>query len=93
MGARSYSLYLFHFTYLSWFLGTLVPRLVRHMPHSLAIIVAVATAFALTVLLAALCYRFIEQPAMNMKKRIKYGSPRMSDPAWAAARPAILESD
>ena len=68
LGARSYALYLFHFTYRSWFMFSVAPRLAQFMPHRLAILVAIAAAFALTVFLASLSYRIIEQPAMNIRE-------------------------
>jgi peptidoglycan/LPS O-acetylase OafA/YrhL len=85
LGARSYGLYLFHLIILLWFLHSCAPRLAGFMPSKCAFLVAAAGAFGLTVLLAALCYRFIEEPAMNLKKVIKYGGvkkpPALQQPA------------
>lgn len=92
LGARSYSLYLFHFVYAGWVLGTLVPYLTGYMPHRLATIVAVAAAFAFTVFLASLCYRFIEQPTMDLKTRFKYGAARTAEIAPIVASMELVES-
>jgi peptidoglycan/LPS O-acetylase OafA/YrhL len=73
LGARSYGLYLFHFIYLEWLFNRLTPLIGRFMPFKCAQLVVAGCAFGLTVLLASLSYRFIEQPAMNLKKRLKYG--------------------
>lgn len=80
LGARSYALYLFHFTYFGWFFGAFVPYLAGFMPHSCALLATAAIVFGLTVLLAVLSYRIIEQPAMNLKKRLKYGAAKMPAP-------------
>ena len=74
LGARSYGLYLIHLIILLWFLHSFVFRIASFMPIKCAFLVAAACAFGLTVLLAALCYRFIEEPAMNLKKRLRYGA-------------------
>ena len=73
LGARSYGLYLFHYIILYWFMFSFARRISRFMPFKWAQLVTGGCAFGLTVLLAALCYRFIEEPAMNLKKRFKYG--------------------
>jgi peptidoglycan/LPS O-acetylase OafA/YrhL len=76
LGARSYGLYLFHFTYLGWFFHLASPLIARSAHHKAALFLVGAIALGVTVLLAAICYRFIEEPAMKMKKRIKYGAPK-----------------
>jgi peptidoglycan/LPS O-acetylase OafA/YrhL len=77
LGARSYGLYLFHYIFLYWLFFSLAPRIARFMPFRCAQLVACGCAFGLTVSLASLCYRFIEEPAMNLKKRLKYGVVKM----------------
>jgi peptidoglycan/LPS O-acetylase OafA/YrhL len=85
LGARSYGLYLFHFIYLEWLFIRLTPLIGRFMPFRCAQFVVAGCVFGLTVLLASLSYRFIEQPAMNLKKRLKYGDvkkpPALQQPA------------
>jgi peptidoglycan/LPS O-acetylase OafA/YrhL len=76
LGARSYGLYLFHATYLGWFFHSIAPLIAGFMAYKAALLVTGTTALGLTILLAAICYRFIEEPAMNLKKRIKYGAPK-----------------
>ncbi len=80
LGARSYALYLFHFTYFGCFFSVFAPYLAGFMPHFCALLASSAIVFGLTVLLAILSYRIIEQPAMNLKKRLKYGAVRMPAP-------------
>jgi len=74
LGARSYGLYLFHFIYLEWLFNRLTPLVGRFMPFRCAQLVVAGCVFGLTVLLASLSYRFIEEPAMNLKKRLRYGA-------------------
>lgn len=93
LGARSYGLYLFHATYANWFLTTFVERLNRHMTRMHALVLSVGTAFCLTLFLAVLSYRLIEQPAMNLKKRIRYGPVRSSELTPNMATPALAESE
>lgn len=81
LGARSYGLYLFHFTYLGWFFGSFTPGIANFIPFWCAYLIAVAVVFWLTVLLATVSYRIIEQPAMNLKKRLRYGAVKMPAPA------------
>lgn len=83
LGARSYALYLFHYTYIFWFVGPVRSFVERFAPHHLAAIISGAAALGLSVLLAALSYRIIEQPAMNMKKRLKYGPVKTPIPSVA----------
>ncbi|HVN94248.1 MAG TPA: acyltransferase [Terracidiphilus sp.] len=91
LGARSYGLYLFHYIYLEWLFKRLTPTIHRFIPLSCAQLVIGVCAFGLTVLLAGLCYRFIEEPAMNLKKKLKYGAarnqtmPQPPEPAYAKA--------
>ena len=90
-GARSYGLYLFHATYLGWFYHSVFPFFVGFMPYKAAFLLVGAIAFALTLLIAAICYRWIEEPAMNLKKRFKYGKPRESLSVPLSASVALPE--
>jgi peptidoglycan/LPS O-acetylase OafA/YrhL len=69
----SYSLYVFHFTYVAWFHDSVVPRLAKYMSTNFAFVVAACMAFCLTLMLSMLSYRFVERPVMNLKSRLKYG--------------------
>ncbi len=61
------------------------------MPYKAAFLLVGAIAFALTLLIAAICYRWIEEPAMNLKKRFKYGKPRESLSVPLSASVALPE--
>ena len=76
LGSLSYGLYVFHLPYRTWLLNTVAPRLAVYMPSRCALVVTALIGFAITLLLAVLSYRFIEQPAINLKKRFKYGAVR-----------------
>lgn len=93
LGARSYGLYLFHLTYLACFLGLFIPRAARFMPLKCAQLLAAACVFGITVLLAGLCYRFIEEPAMNLKKRLKYGPVRKPRATRQSPDPMVANAD
>jgi peptidoglycan/LPS O-acetylase OafA/YrhL len=73
LGSRSYSLYLFHYTYKTWVETVVDPKLAQHMPEKYAVLLSASLTFIVTVILADLSYRFIERPAMNLKNRFKYG--------------------
>ena len=72
LGSRSYGLYLFHFLFLDW-LARFGSQLAMHMPRRLAYLLGIALAFSFTLVLAAVCYTFVEQPAMNLKRFFPYG--------------------
>jgi peptidoglycan/LPS O-acetylase OafA/YrhL len=76
LGSLSYGLYVFHLTYRTWFLNSVASRLAVYMPFRCALVVTALIGFGITLLLAVLSYRFIEQPAINLKKRFKYGAVR-----------------
>lgn len=76
LGKLSYSLYVFHYTYIMWFQNTVIPRLTAYMPHTIAVFVSGCIAFCLTLTLSVLSYRFLEGPIVNFKKRLKYGPVR-----------------
>jgi len=84
LGARSYALYLFHFTYLVWFVKEVIPFIAGFIAYRWALLVSVSLAFWLTMLLTALNYRIIEQPAMNLKGRLRYGGVRKRIPVHSA---------
>jgi peptidoglycan/LPS O-acetylase OafA/YrhL len=93
LGSLSYGLYVFHFVYQDWFRDSLAIHLKRHMPGYVATAITIATASCLTLLLAILSYRFIERPAMNLKKRIKYGGPRSPEAPHEPAEPIFAKME
>jgi peptidoglycan/LPS O-acetylase OafA/YrhL len=74
LGTMTYGLYVYHFTYHKWFSDTFRPILSHYMPDPWAYVATAAIAFALTIGLAVLSYRFVEQPALSLKKYLKYGA-------------------
>jgi peptidoglycan/LPS O-acetylase OafA/YrhL len=93
LGSRSYGLYVIHFLFRDWFCGPFTFRLAQYMPLPLAFAVSITLAFCLTLALAVLSYRFVEQPAMNLKKRIRYGATRRPRVSLDAGEPALAQSD
>jgi peptidoglycan/LPS O-acetylase OafA/YrhL len=93
LGARSYGLYLFHLIYLHWFFQSFVPIVARFIPFNWALLVAGICAFGLTLLLASLCYRFVEQPAGSLKKRLKYGETRKVPAMRPPPSPMLVDAD
>jgi peptidoglycan/LPS O-acetylase OafA/YrhL len=93
LGSRSYGLYVIHFLFRDWFCGPFALRLAQYMPLPLAFAVSTTLAFCLTLALAVLSYRFVEQPAMNLKKRIRYGAVRKPRVSLEAVEPALAQSD
>lgn len=77
VGRISYGLYIFHILYKLLIYQTVGVWLTRFMPHWLALAMSACVALAITFALAGLAYRFIEEPAIRWKDRIKYG-PRLS---------------
>ena len=73
LGKRSYSLYIFHYTYYHFFAMNVVAQLAHYMSQRRSVVVASALAFSLTLVLAMLSYRFIEIPAQRLKQHLKYG--------------------
>ena len=69
----SYGLYVYHFTYHIWFSDSLLPVFSRHLPDPWNYVATAAVALALTIGLGMLSYRFMEQPALSLKKYLKYG--------------------
>ena len=76
LGNLSFAIYVFHFAYSKWFLGSLTPRLAALMPLSQALTISALAAFALTIALAVFNRRFVEQPIRSLTSRIKYGQQR-----------------
>lgn len=74
LGSMSYALYAYHFTYHTWFLDSLNPRLLQYLPQPFAVLATAAIALVATIALGMLSYRFIEQPALSLKKYFKYGA-------------------
>lgn len=93
LGSRSYGLYLFHYTYMNWFLTSFAGRLSTHMSRQPALLLSIGAAFSLTLVLAILSYRFIEQPAMDLKKRIAYGPVKQREWIPQPVFVALAEGD
>jgi peptidoglycan/LPS O-acetylase OafA/YrhL len=92
LGGLSYSLYVFHNLFTSYFRYTLTPRLELYMRSSLAVVASTALAFCFTLLLSILCYRFVESPLMNLKRHLRYGGVSAQREAAAEiAEPVLVE--
>ncbi|GAB4491933.1 MAG: acyltransferase [Anaerolineales bacterium] len=66
LGKISYGMYVFHFS-MTWFAARI--RDIAPMPEDLAKPLTALIAFALTLALASLSYRFVENPILNLKDR------------------------
>ena len=75
LGKRSYALYVFHQLFTPVFLDRVIPFLTDTLGRGFGRITGMALAFALTLALAELAFRFIEEPALRLKKHIRYGGP------------------
>ena len=93
LGSLSYGLYVFHLVYRQWFMDSFLYHIAAYMPLSIAYFASASIAFCLTLFLALVSYRFIERPAMNLKKRIQYGAPRNSRLALEAAGAVFSRTD
>jgi peptidoglycan/LPS O-acetylase OafA/YrhL len=91
MGRMSYSLYIFHFTFAHWFWNVVIPGFAKHMPHTLAVLLSSLLAFALTLSLSVLSYRYIETPCQKLKKRVKYGAMKGSGDSSRRGQPVLAE--
>jgi peptidoglycan/LPS O-acetylase OafA/YrhL len=89
-GSLSYALYVFHLLYLEFFIKSVPEFLAVYFSRPLAYVVSALVAFCLTLVLAVLSHRFIEGPAMNLKKRIRYG-PFKNQPVLQDAREPIFQ--
>jgi peptidoglycan/LPS O-acetylase OafA/YrhL len=74
-GRLSYGLYLWHLPVYSLYDATVAPPAVRS--YTLRLLLPFAIKFLLSVGVAALSFRFIEQPALRLKRR--YASARAGD--------------
>ncbi len=80
LGTMSYGLYVFHFIYEKWFAFTFRPMLSHYMPDLWAYLASTAVALALTIGLGMFSYRFIEQPALSLKRYLKFGPVLAANP-------------
>jgi peptidoglycan/LPS O-acetylase OafA/YrhL len=80
LGTMSYGLYVFHFIYEKWFAFTFRPMLSHYMPDLWAYLASTAVALALTIGLGMFSYRFIEQPALSLKRYLKFGPVLVANP-------------
>jgi peptidoglycan/LPS O-acetylase OafA/YrhL len=80
LGNMSYGLYVFHFTYHIWFLYSFRPRLLHYLPEPYASFATALIALAVTSALGMLSFRFVEQPALSLKRHFKYGPKRSTPP-------------
>ncbi len=92
LGSLSYSLYVFHLTYYSFFMDWLAPRLALHMRQSFAILISGTLALALTLLLSMLSYRLIEGPIMNLKRHMRYGVAHQPNTKQDLREPVLAQS-
>ncbi len=92
LGALSYSLYVFHLTFSSFFVYYLTPRLDLHMRHSLALLTSSALAFCLTLVLSLLSYRLIEGPMIKLKGRLKYGAAKTLPSSQKIGEPVLISA-
>ena len=92
LGALSYSMYVFHLTFGTYFMGTLTPELARHMRQSFAILLSGGLAFATTLALGMLSYLLIERPVMRMKHHLRYGSVIRTDLKLRVGKPVLSET-
>ncbi len=93
LGSMSYGLYIFHYPYNDWFYGPFAGFLAHFMPARLVFLVSISSAFCVTLLLAILSYRFIEGPAMKMRKRILYGPVLNRRSLQEAVEPIFARTD
>jgi peptidoglycan/LPS O-acetylase OafA/YrhL len=76
LGSMTYGLYIFHYLYLGWLHESLRGWLLGRVSPHLATVITVTIALAGTIALAMVSYRFLEQPALSLKKYVKYGPER-----------------
>lgn len=92
LGALSYSMYVFHFTFASYFMGSVTPELAMHMRQSFAILLSGALAFVTTLVLGLLSYLLIEAPVFRMKHHLRYGPVIRTDVKTRVAAPVLTET-
>jgi len=75
IGKRSYGIYLWHFPILS--------IAINNLPSKIPVPVGLALGVALTFVVAALSYRFVEQPILRWRPRTRGGTldPPQPDPS------------
>ncbi len=93
IGSMTYGLYIFHFICLLWLRDTLRQWLMEYFSPHLATVITVTTALVSTVLLAMVSYRFLEQPALSLKKYMKYGPERETKSALNRASLAAFSAN
>jgi peptidoglycan/LPS O-acetylase OafA/YrhL len=77
VGRLSYGLYIFHLLYGNYFYVTVTAQAATYMPFWIAKTISTSLALATTFALAILAYRFIEEPAMRWKDKVKYGERKV----------------
>ena len=96
LGAISYGCYAIHQLFLESALFQLIPYLQPHMPYTAAVLLVTGGSLALTIAVAAGLYRWVEQPAMGLKRLLPYGPEVTAKPlgSWSdlAGRPRDLWS-
>ncbi len=99
LGQMSYALYTFHFTYHAWFLNSLRPMLERYIAEPGAFILTLTLALALTIALGMLSLRFVELPALSLKRYFTYGresldpsNAQQADKEISLSRPAAQDA-
>jgi peptidoglycan/LPS O-acetylase OafA/YrhL len=92
IGSLSYSLYVIHMTFLRFFMDSLTPRLAEHMRQSFALLLSGSIALCMTFILAIASYKVIERPAMDVKKRLRYGPANAPARAREMQEPALASS-
>lgn len=89
VGEVSYSVYLLHFMVFPTFVKQLVGAGFDMASWPVTFALAIAT-FPLVVALAALSYRFIEKPFLNLRGRYEATNPKTSQPATATPAPVAI---
>jgi peptidoglycan/LPS O-acetylase OafA/YrhL len=74
LGALSYSAYVFHLTFIRFFMDDIATYLDRYMRWSFAALISGVLAFCTTLVLSLLSYRFLEVPMMSLKRHLRYGA-------------------
>jgi peptidoglycan/LPS O-acetylase OafA/YrhL len=94
VGRLSYGLYVFHDLYLNFLYEHTMPRLVRHMSATTAHAVFTVLGFTITLGLSMATYWLIEEQAMRLKERFRYGAivKRSSRFPWGGRRGAAADA-
>lgn len=91
LGKMSYSAYVIHLLFASYFFHVVSIRLSAHMRPALAVIASAAGAFCLTMILAMLSGIFVEGPALRFKRKLRYGAEHRPN-AGSGASDELLPS-